>query len=187
MLAIGAVVAVVLLLIGAFGRSAGDPNAAGSPGPGSSTPATAPPPAAPPTAGTPSATGTTATPESSTPPLPTEFPVIPVVVLNSTSEAGLAGRVSAYLEELGWSTGPIGNFAVSTELTTVYHPEGYEDAARALAAAAPGSGSLIALVIPEVSAEALTVVLGEDSVGWVTPDETGSSTASISPTGTVSP
>lgn len=113
--------------------------------------------------------------------------MIPVVVLNSTSEEGLAGRVSDYLGELGWSTGPIGNFTVTTDRTTVYYPEGYEDSARALAAAAPGSGSLVALAIPEVSEDALTVVLGEDAVDWVPPDDAGPTEVTTTPADTASP
>lgn len=113
--------------------------------------------------------------------------MIPVVVLNSTSTAGLAGRVSDYLDGLGWSTGPIGNFTVTTEQTTVYYPEGYEDAARALAAAAPGSGIRVAAVIPEVSAAALTVVLGEDAVDWLSPDDPGPTASTTAPEDTASP
>lgn len=163
-LSLGAVAAVVLLLIGVFGQSTG----------GSSAGVT--PTVLPTTADTPSAATTSPTPttpvatQRPTLTVPTEFPDIPVVVRNSTSAEGLATRVTAYLGELGWTMGGAGNFAPTLPTTTVYHPAGYEAAASELAAAAPGSGSTIAAVIPEVDAGAITVVLGADAVDWTAPE-----------------
>lgn len=184
MLAIGAVTAVVLLLVGVFGQSADDLGSGGVSTIATVSPTTPPVVAAPTTA--PATTtaptpGTTATDgelvtADPTPILPTEFPVIQVAVLNSTAEAGLAGRVSDYLGSLGWSTGAVDNFDTPADVTTVYFPEpadgrSYEDAASALATVLPGSGATTAAAIPEVSTATLTVVLGQDAANWVLPGD----------------
>lgn len=157
---------MVLLLIGVFGQPDTEPGAGTTPSIGASTtPAPPPPPVAPPSPPSPSATPpatTTATPA----PTP---PAITVVVLNSIGESGLAGRVTDYLAELGYQTGTADDFATRLDTTTVYYPEGYEADARALAALAPGSGTAVAPVVPEVSADAITVVLGDDAAGWTPP------------------
>lgn len=101
--------------------------------------------------------------------MPAELPDIPVVVVNSIGEAGLATLVTNFLGSLGWDMGGPADFATPIETTTVYYPEGYEADAQALAAFAPGSGTVTAPVIPEVAADALTIVLGADAAGWTPP------------------
>ena len=161
-LAVGAIAAVVLLLIGIFGRSpdAGTAN----PGPTTSTTTTAT--TTPPT-----------TPPPATPPVETvvtspTIPDTPVIVLNSTDSSGLAGRVADYLAALGWATGDPDNFAPRLDETTVYYPEGQEAVARLLAAAVPGDADTVLPVIPEVADGVFTVVLGTDAADWVAPGET---------------
>lgn len=112
--------------------------------------------------------------------MPAEPPDITVVVLNSIGESGLAARVTDYLAELGYEMGGPDDFLPPFELTTVYYPEGFEADARALAALAPGSGTTVAPVTPEVSAEALTVILGEDAAGWTAPEPPAAEPASPS-------
>lgn len=165
-LAIGALGAVVLLLIGVFGQPEGDLDAGTTPS--VTTPVAPAPPVQPPGTPTPTAPPATPTP-TPTPTVPAELPDIPVVVMNSIGEAGLATLVTNYLGSLGWDMGGPADFATPIEITTVYYPEGYEADAQALAAFVPGGGATIAPVTPEVSAEALTVVLGADAAGWTPP------------------
>lgn len=169
-LAIGALAAVVLLLIGVFGQPEGDVGAGTTPSvtTPAATPVTPAPPVQPPGAPTPTAPPATPAP-APTPTVPVELPDITVVVMNSIGEAGLATLVTNYLGSLGWDMGGPADFATPLEVTTVYYPEGYEADAQALAAFAPGSGMTIAPVLPEFSADAITVVLGADAAGWTPP------------------
>jgi len=166
-LAVGAIAAVVLLLIGIFGRTP-DPSTAvpgGSTASGSPQATPAPgtsPPTTPPVATTP------VVPVVTTPVIPD----IPVVVLNSTDTSLLAARVTEYLSGLGWAMEPPDNFAPVLEETTVYYPEGEEAAALLLAATVPGDADTVAPAIPEVASDVLTVVLGEDAIDWLAPGET---------------
>jgi hypothetical protein len=163
-LAVGAIAAVVLLLIGIFGQN---------PSPGSD----ALPARTTATTTTPPTTTSATTPATTTPPttsvtvLPTTptIPTTTVIVLNSTETSGLASRVSAYLGSLGWHVAGPDNYFPLLDKTTVYYPEGQEAAAELLAAAAPGDANTIAPVIPAVPADALTVVLGADAADWVAP------------------
>lgn len=54
---------------------------------------------------------------------------VEVVVLNQTSRGGLAGTVAASLRNAGWDVPAVGNFRGVVPETTVYFPEGTEDAA----------------------------------------------------------
>ena len=161
-LAVGAIAAVVLLLIGIFGqprRPAEDALTAGSRFattlPTSTAPTTSPPP-------------TTSAPSTT----PATIPETTVIVLNSTDTSGLASRVSAYLGSLGWHVTDPDNFFPVLEVTTVFFPEGQEAAARLLAAAVPGKADAVSPATPQVPSDALTVVLGNDAVDWVAPSAT---------------
>ncbi len=170
LLAVGAIAAVVLLLIGIFGQ---DP----SPNPGvaaTGTTSTSKPPTTPPTTTPPTTAPTTEA--STTLPTTPSIPTTSVLVLNSTDISGLAGRVSEYLGSLGWNVVGPNNYAPPLDVTTVYYPEGQEAAAQQLAAAAPGDADTIALAIPAVPADALTVVLGADAATWVAPAGTPTTT-----------
>ena len=147
--------AVVLLLIGIFGRT---PNS------GSAIPET-------------TTTTPTIPPATTTPPPTTTVPVVTtptipdtaVVVLNSTDTSGLAARVTEYLTGLGWQTAEPSNFFPVLAETTVYYPEGEEAVALLLAAVVPGDADTVLPAIPEVAADAFTVVLGNDAATWVAP------------------
>ena len=160
-LAVGAIAAVVLLLIGIFGRSPGPSSAS----PRQTTTTTTATTTTPPT------TSAVTTPVETVVTSPT-IPDTPVIVLNSTETSGLASRVTDYLAGLGWETGDPDNFAPELDETTVYYPEGQEAVARLLAAAAPGDANTVAPVIPEVADDVFTVVLGTDAADWVAPGET---------------
>jgi hypothetical protein len=56
-----------------------------------------------------------------------------VVVLNQTSRRGLAGSVADSLRAEGWDVYAVGNFRGVVPDTTVYHPEGAEAEALAVA------------------------------------------------------
>lgn len=56
-----------------------------------------------------------------------------VVVLNQTSRRGLAGSVADALRAEGWDVYAVGNFRGVVPDTTVYHPEGAEAEALAVA------------------------------------------------------
>lgn len=159
LLAVGAIAAVVLLLIGIFGRGTGPASLGSVRSVTPTTSATTVPPSTP-------ATTTPITPSTPT------TPTTPVIVLNSTDTSGLASRVSAYLVELGWQVGEPDNYFPLLEQTTVYYPEGQEAAARLLAAAVPGTADTVSPAIPEVPPDALTVVLGTDAADWVEPGGT---------------
>jgi hypothetical protein len=165
-LAVGAIAAVVLLLIGIFGRTT-DPGGAAAP---ISSPsrtalptisASSPPPTTAPT--------TTSAPTTSAAPA---IPDITVLVLNSTDTSRLAARVTEYLAGLGWQVTEPDNFYPPLDETTVYYPEGQEAAARQLAATVPGAADLVLPVIPSVAQDGLTVVLGNDANDWVAPGAT---------------
>lgn len=162
----------MLLLVGIFGQTP-DPVA----GPDTSSPlATSPGQTASQLPGTTPPT-TTAPPTTSTsptePPVPSSdsIPDTTVIVLNSTDTSGLASRVTEYLDGLGWQLAAPDNFLTTLEETTVYYPEGQEAAARQLAAAAPGDADTVSPAIPEVGADVLTLVLGNDAVDWVAPGQ----------------
>jgi hypothetical protein len=158
-LAVGAIAAVVLLLIGIFGRT---PNS-GSAIPETTTSTTTTSTTTGPTTSTPAPT--TTVPAVTTPTIPDTT----VVVLNSTDTSQLAARVTAYLSDLGWQTADPSNFFPVLDETTVYYPEGGEAVALLLAAAVPGEADAVLPVIPEVGADVFTVVLGNDAVDWVAP------------------
>jgi hypothetical protein len=161
-LAVGAIAAVVLLLIGIFGRPprpAGDSLPAGSTFTTTLPTASGPPTTTPPTTSAPSTT-------------PVTIPETTVIVLNSTDTPGLASRVSAYLGGLGWHVTDPDNFFPVLDVTTVYFPEGQEAAARMLAAAVPGDSDTVSPATPQVPSDALTVVLGNDAADWVAPSTT---------------
>jgi hypothetical protein len=61
---------------------------------------------------------------------------VPVVVLNSTSRAGLAARVAAQLRTDGWTVVSVGNFRGTLAITTVY-AEGHVDAVATMQADLP--------------------------------------------------
>ena len=91
---------------------------------------------------TPSTAPTTAKPTTkpSTRPSPTVTkpvapPVVhaPVVVLNETSQRGMAARVAAHLSTLGWNVTGVGNWRGNISESTVYYPPGDLAAARSLA------------------------------------------------------
>jgi hypothetical protein len=57
----------------------------------------------------------------------------PLVVLNETTERGLAARVAQRLGGLGWTVTGVGNWRGEIATSTVYYPPGMQDAALSLA------------------------------------------------------
>jgi hypothetical protein len=62
---------------------------------------------------------------------------IAIVVLNQTSQAGLASTVATRLRTKGWTVSGVGNFHGVVSATTVYYPVGHEAAATAAAKSLP--------------------------------------------------
>jgi hypothetical protein len=62
---------------------------------------------------------------------------VEVVVLNQTARAGLAGLVADVLRRDGWTVPAVGNFHGTVPATTVYYPDGAQDAAQAAAESLP--------------------------------------------------
>ncbi|RKS68489.1 LytR cell envelope-related transcriptional attenuator [Motilibacter peucedani] len=83
---------------------------------------------------------------------------LPVVVLNQSGQAGLAGRTASALRATGWTVSSVGNFHGSVPSTTVYYPDGALAAAQALAAELPGPDR-VRPVFSGISATKLTVIL----------------------------
>ncbi len=144
--------AVVVVLIGSglagwVGRGTPDDQAgpAGSQvhvsTPRSSAPSTgASSPAASSPASSPTATSKPTTAKPSSKPTPTATgpvrpPVVhaPVVVLNETTQRGMAARVAQHLRSLGWTVSGVGNWRGNITTSTVYYPPGQLAAARSLA------------------------------------------------------
>jgi hypothetical protein len=101
--------------------TAGSPSSPAATSPASSSPSAVP--TKPKPKPTPSRTG------------PAKPPVVhaPVVVLNETTERGLAARVGAHLTSLGWTVTGVGNWRGNISTSTVYYPPGDLAAARSLA------------------------------------------------------
>ncbi len=97
---------------------------------------TSPAPRTPTPTPTPSVTKPAPTPTPTPPPKTAAPPPVvhaPAVVLNETSQTGLAGRVAAQLRAKGWTVTGIGNWRGNVSATTVYYPPGMAAAARSLA------------------------------------------------------
>lgn len=160
-------VAVVLALLWYFGDdtedSTPDDVAAGDTS-GEDPPATVPPP-------------TEAPPETESPPTdaptdePTDEPSEPVTadpevreplgVLNQTGEAGLEERASERFQDGGWEVAATSEFTGNVPETTVYVPEGMEEAADALVAQFPEIGRVRPNVEP-FNDTRLVIVLADD-------------------------
>jgi hypothetical protein len=84
----------------------------------------------------------------------------PTVVLNETTEKGLAARVAQHLRSLGWTVTGVGNWRGDISTTTVYYPAGMLAAARSLAYDL--GVSRLRPVVPGMLGDRLTVVLTSD-------------------------
>lgn len=89
---------------------------------------------------------------------------VQVVVLNQTSQAGLAGVVADRLRGAGWDVFGVGNFRGVVPATTVYFPDGQEAAALALAEALPTEPRVRAR-FGNLSTSRLTVVVTDSYPG----------------------
>lgn len=147
-MALTGTVAVVLGLLALFGGDVDDSTpdgvAAGDEtgGGGEETP---PPTTAPPTE--PPADPTDEPTEPPTEEPPSDEPVTappeirePVGIANQTSVAGLAAFAQQRLEDGGWEVPATSDFEGTVPETTVYYPEGMQEAAEALAAQFPEIG-----------------------------------------------
>jgi cytoskeletal protein RodZ len=102
-----------------------------TPDPGASASASATPTSPP--AASASATSAPATKAGETP----QTPAIAVVVLNQTTQGGLANVVADRLRARGWTVAGVGNFRGAVPATTVYYPEGAQAQAEAAASSLP--------------------------------------------------
>jgi cytoskeletal protein RodZ len=62
---------------------------------------------------------------------------VALVVLNETTRSGLAATVATRLRSKGWTVAGVGNFRGEVPATTVYYPQGHEQAALAVAKSLP--------------------------------------------------
>lgn len=85
----------------------------------------------------------------------------PVIVLNQTIRVGLAAEFRATLRAGGWKVPGIGDFRGNVPATTVYYPPGLKAAAKALMAQFVEVGR-IRPAFAGISATQLTVILGKD-------------------------
>jgi hypothetical protein len=170
---LGALV-LVLIGIGMAGWLSSNPNQGASPAQSQvhvSTPATT---ASTPTASKPTASvsqsPTTAPTHSASPspkPRPTATkppppPVVhaPTIVLNETTQTGLAAEVAQHLRSLGWTVTGVGNWRGNISTTTVYYSPGQLAAARRLAYDL--GVSRLRPAVPGMLDNHLTVVLTSD-------------------------
>lgn len=109
------------------------------------------------TAAIPTTTTAPTLPPASPPPMREPGQII-VLVLNSTQTAGLAGRVTDQLSELGYRTETPDNHPSPLETSVVWYLDGFEQEAEALAEEIPGAD--IEPFTGDVPRAHLTVVLG---------------------------
>lgn len=106
--------------------------------------------------------------ESETPEATTAPPELreEVGILNQTSVNGLAESAQERLEDGGWDVPAIGTYEGNISETTVYYPDGMEEAAEALSAQFPEIGR-VEPTIESLNPTRLVVVLVDDYVDEV--------------------
>ena len=138
--------------------SVGQPTSPTSPP--ASSPAVSSPPASSPAASSPPASSPAPSPSPS--PSQKPGPDRPeVVVLNQSGADGLARRVADRVRQAGWTVKQTGSFRGTVSTTTVYHPRGLIQEARALAKDLPGSPR-VKERFSNLSNTRLTIVLTDD-------------------------
>ncbi|SDT63972.1 LytR C-terminal domain-containing protein [Jiangella sp. DSM 45060] len=162
LVALAGTVAVVLALLWYFGDDTGDNSSDDDAAAGETVeepPATEPPPTEPPATEPPP---TEAPTEEPTGPVTADPEVRePLGVLNQTDEDGLEERASERFEEGGWEVAAMSGFTGNVPETTVYVPEGMEEAADALVAQFPEIGRVMPNVEP-FNDTRLVIVLADD-------------------------
>lgn len=159
-------VAVVLALLWYFGDDTEDssPDDAAAGDVTEEDPAATEPPATDPPPGTeaPTDAPTEAPTDEPTAPVTADPEVRePLGVLNQTDEAGLEERASERFQEGGWEVAAVSEFTGNVPETTVYVPEGMEEAADALVAQFPEIGRVMPNVEP-FNDTRLVIVLVDD-------------------------
>ncbi|HEX7738458.1 MAG TPA: LytR C-terminal domain-containing protein [Marmoricola sp.] len=163
--AVAAVVVLIVVLISLNGHDSGN-----APGPGVVT-------ASHPTVVIPSTTPTTPTPEETTP-SPTEKPthvalppkrhhanrnaMATVRVYNTTAIQGLAHHVAAEIQSRGWTVASVGNIRLAPSTSTLYYSPSAHDAARHLAREFSGIRRLQPNSVVGLTSSGLTLVLTAD-------------------------
>lgn len=115
-----------------------------------------------PTTTTAATTSTTAPSTTTTAPLRSPAQVI-VLVLNSAGRAGLAGTVSANLDQLGYQTLTPTNYSPTLAVSRVWYEEGFAPEAFVLAAQIPDA--VVEPYAGEDTGANIVVVLGESYSG----------------------
>ena len=170
---LGALV-LVLIGIGMAGWISSNPDDQATPAPSQvhvSTPATTAPAASTPTPSasvsvpqTPTAAPTASATQKPRPTAtrPAAPPVVhaPAIVLNETTQHGLAADVAQHLRSLGWTVTGVGNWRGNISTTTVYYSPGQLAAARRLAYDL--GMSRIRPAVPGMLSNHVTVVLHSD-------------------------
>jgi hypothetical protein len=163
-------VAVVLALLWYFGDDVEDSgpddvaagDAAGAEPPATEPPATEPPPTEPPPTDAPTGDPTGDPEDEPDEPVTADPDVVePLGVLNQTDEPGLEEQASERFQEGGWEVAAMSEFTGTVPETTVYVPEGMEEAADALVAQFPEIGRVRPTTEP-FNDTRLVVVLADD-------------------------
>ncbi|TDC46997.1 LytR family transcriptional regulator [Jiangella ureilytica] len=159
-------VAVVLVLLWYFGddvEDSGPDDVAAGDTAGTEPPATEPPATEPPATEPPPTEAPTDDPtdEPSEPVTADPDVVEPLGVLNQTGEPGIEEQASERFQDGGWEVAAMSEFTGTVPETTVYVPEGMEEAAEALVEQFPEIGRVRPTVEP-FNDTRLVVVLAED-------------------------
>lgn len=158
-------VAVVLALLWYFGddvEDSGPDDVAAGDTAGEEPPATEPPATEPPATEPPTDAPTDDPTEDPGEPVTADPDVVePLGVLNQTGEPGIEEQASERFQDGGWEVAAMSEFTGTVPETTVYVPEGMEEAAEALAEQFPEIGRIRPTVEP-FNDTRLVVVLAED-------------------------
>lgn len=158
-------VAVVLALLWYFGddvEDSGPDDVAAGDTAGAEPPATEPPATEPPPTDAPTDEPTGDPTDEPSEPVTADPDVVePLGVLNQTSESGLEEQASERFQDGGWEVAATSEFTGNVPETTVYVPEGMEEAAEALTEQFPEIGRVMPTVEP-FNDTRLVVVLADD-------------------------
>lgn len=158
-------VAVVLALLWYFGddvEDSGPDDVAAGDTDGTEPPDTEPPATEPPATEPPPTDAPTDDPTEPSEPITADPDIVePLGVLNQTGESGIEEQASERFQDGGWEVAAMSEFTGTVPETTVYVPEGMEEAAEALVEQFPEIGRVRPTVEP-FNDTRLVIVLAED-------------------------
>ena len=87
---------------------------------------------------------------------------VPVVVLNATSRAGLAGKVAAQLRAKGWTVTSVGNWSKGGITKTTVYLNGHLNAQATMLKDFPAAKGPVLMPLPSMPKLRMVVVVGDD-------------------------